>query len=53
MEQLILQLRNEFYTQLRSFALSQSSLSHLTEEEISELESAWIDLAIWKKSQSV
>ncbi|WP_164684246.1 hypothetical protein [Vibrio maerlii] len=53
MEQLVSQLKKEFYSKLRAFTQGQSTLNHLTEEELAELESAWIDLALWKKAQTL
>jgi len=51
------QLKKDFYSQiysLQSSAVSQSTstLAVLTEEELSELEAAWIELVVWKKNQT-
>jgi hypothetical protein len=55
-ETLITQLKKEFYTQLSALQSatlphSEPTLSLLTQEELSELESAWVQLSIWKKKQ--
>lgn len=52
MEQEILQLKKDFNAQLRAFPMMQSSLAHLTDEELKELQDAWVDLSIWKMGQS-
>ncbi|MDR9825579.1 hypothetical protein RCJ22_08190 [Vibrio sp. FNV 38] len=57
MKSIISQLKKDFYTQLsasQSTTLphSEPTLSFLTAEELSELESAWIQLNIWKKNQA-
>lgn len=51
------QLKKDFYSQIYSLqynAVSQSTstLAVLTEEELSELEAAWIELVVWKKNQT-
>lgn len=56
MDSITSQLKNDFYAHLRSMqaknsGISTSSVSLLTQEELSELESVWIQLAVWKKSQ--
>ncbi|MCK6261812.1 hypothetical protein KP803_00830 [Vibrio sp. ZSDE26] len=56
-ENLILQLKKDFYAKLgfihsNDFAESDPTLSLLTDEEIKVIESAWVELAIWKQKQS-
>lgn len=53
----IKQLKQDFYAQisaLQSYALPQSkpTLAFLTPEELKELEQLWVELAVWKKTQS-
>ncbi|ELB2798511.1 hypothetical protein QNE48_004456, partial [Vibrio alginolyticus] len=53
----ILQLKKDFYSQIRALQspnLPQvtSTLAVLTDEEIQELEAVWIELAVWKRSQT-
>ncbi|ADT86907.1 hypothetical protein J0676_01010 [Vibrio sp. Vb2880] len=53
----ITQLKKDFYAQisaLQSCTLPQSkpTLSILTPEELKELEQLWVELAVWKKTQS-
>lgn len=53
----ITQLKKDFYAQisaLQSYSLpqSKSTLSILTPEELKELEQLWVELAVWKKTQS-
>lgn len=53
----ITQLKKDFYAQIsavQSYTLPQSkpTLSILTPEELKELEQLWVELAVWKKSQS-
>ncbi|WP_372449736.1 hypothetical protein [Vibrio metschnikovii] len=54
---IISQLKKDFYAQIsafQSYALPQqtTTLSLLTEEELKELEQIWVELAVWKRSQS-
>ena len=56
MDNVISNLKKEFYTNVQSKKWSEQysakpSLSFLTQEELSELENAWIQLVIWKKQQ--
>ncbi|EGA70393.1 hypothetical protein VISI1226_22525 [Vibrio sinaloensis DSM 21326] len=51
------QLRKDFYAQishLQAYSLPQTkpTLSLLTEEELLELESLWVELSVWKKKQN-
>ncbi len=53
MENVILQLKKDFYSQINAIHFQNvqqqvSTLSLLTEEEIRELENMWIELAVWK-----
>ncbi|MBO0137441.1 MULTISPECIES: hypothetical protein [Vibrio] len=57
MDSVILQLKKDFYSQIRALQspnLPQvtSTLAVLTDEEIKELEAVWIELAVWKRSQT-
>ncbi|MDF2154303.1 hypothetical protein [Vibrio sp. CAU 1672] len=57
MDIVITKLKKDFYSQihaLQSPKLPQvkSTLAVLTEEELQELENAWIELVVWKKSQA-
>ncbi|MEL7291389.1 MAG: hypothetical protein AAGJ78_00760 [Pseudomonadota bacterium] len=50
------QLREDFYAHLsaiQAYALPQTkpTLSFLTEEELRELETCWIELSVWKHQQ--
>ncbi|MFM2590220.1 hypothetical protein [Vibrio sp. TBV020] len=52
----ISQLRSDFYAHISAFqayALPQTkpSLSLLSDEELRELETLWIELSVWKKQQ--
>lgn len=57
MENVISNLKKEFHTRVKSqksnerYASTKSSVSFLTQEELSELENAWVQLAVWKKAQ--
>lgn len=51
------QLKKEFYAQishLQAYALAQTkpTLALLTEEELLELESLWVEHSVWKNSQN-
>ncbi|MBY8137514.1 hypothetical protein KW500_11840 [Vibrio fluvialis] len=53
----ITQLKKDFYAQisaLQSCSLPQTkpTLSILTAEELKELEQLWVELTVWKKTQS-
>ncbi|MCG3722134.1 hypothetical protein EXA23_09630 [Vibrio cincinnatiensis] len=53
----ITQLKKDFYAQIsafQSYPLSQekTTLSLLTAEELKQLEQIWVELTVWKKSQS-
>ncbi|UFN68571.1 hypothetical protein LN249_09675 [Vibrio alginolyticus] len=57
MDSVILQLKKDFYSQIRALQTSKlpqvtSSLAVLTEEEIQKLEAVWIELTVWKRSQT-
>ncbi|HCM1036863.1 TPA: hypothetical protein N2810_002319 [Vibrio parahaemolyticus] len=57
MDSVILQLKKDFYSQIRAFQTPKlpqvtSTLAVLTDEEIQELEAAWIELTVWKRSQT-
>lgn len=57
MDSVILQLKREFHAKihaLQTYALPQSkpTLTLLTDEELQELEQVWVELAVWKKTQS-
>nr|WP_319554998.1 hypothetical protein [uncultured Vibrio sp.] len=57
MDSVISQLRNDFYAHIRAFqapTLPQvtSTLAVLTDEEIQELETAWIEFSVWKRRQA-
>lgn len=57
MDTITSQLKKDFYAQLRSMqpksnGITTSSVSLLTEEELSELATVWIQLSVWKKKQS-
>lgn len=50
------QLRNDFYAHIQAvqaYALPQTkpTLSLLSEEELRELETLWIELSVWKSQQ--
>ncbi|WP_167469888.1 hypothetical protein [Vibrio aquaticus] len=50
------QLRNDFYARIQAvqaYALPQTkpTLSLLSEEELRELETLWIELSVWKSQQ--
>ncbi|WP_167494616.1 MULTISPECIES: hypothetical protein [Vibrio] len=56
MEKVITSLKKEFKARIQSPKRNEayatpSSLSFLTQEELSELENAWVQLAVWKKTQ--
>ncbi|GAL12200.1 hypothetical protein JCM19233_3192 [Vibrio astriarenae] len=56
METLISQLKKDFYSQLsasqsKTLPHSAPTLSLLTAEELLELETAWVQLNVWKKNQ--
>ncbi|MGC9421448.1 hypothetical protein [Vibrio sp.] len=53
----ITQLKKDFYAQIGAFqshSLPQekTTLSLLTSEELKQLEEIWVELTVWKKSQS-
>lgn len=53
----VAQLKKEFYAQLSALQIhsapqSKPTLSVLTDEELRQLEQMWIELCVWKKSQS-
>jgi hypothetical protein len=55
-DNVISNLKKEFYTHVRSDKWAEkysakSSISTLTQEELSELENAWVQLVIWKQTQ--
>ncbi|KII79495.1 hypothetical protein [Vibrio renipiscarius] len=57
MESILVQLRQEFYSHIRSLQAyaqpnSQPTLSVLTEDELKELEHAWIELSVWQRAQA-
>ncbi len=57
MDSQVTQLRKNFYQQVRAdkkYIIPEvcSTLSLLTDEELKQIEQAWVELAIWKKSQS-
>ncbi|MCG7515535.1 hypothetical protein [Vibrio sp. MMH1-50] len=57
MDSVITQLKRDFYSQIRALQSPKlpqvtSSLAVLTDEEIQELEAVWIELAVWKRSQT-
>jgi hypothetical protein len=56
-DSVISQLKKDFYTRLSSLQgytvpQSDSTLSLLTDEELQELQNRWVELKVWKKSQS-
>ncbi|MGF1755349.1 hypothetical protein L4C33_17360 [Vibrio makurazakiensis] len=56
MENVISNLKKEFHTRVKSQNSSEryqapSSVSFLTQEELAELENAWVQLIVWKKAQ--
>ncbi|MEZ9314979.1 hypothetical protein [Vibrio lentus] len=56
MDNLISNLKKEFHTHVQSDKLGEkysakSSISTLTQEELTELENAWVQLVIWKQTQ--
>ena len=56
MDNLISNLKKEFNTHVQSDNLekkhsAKSSISTLTQEELAELENAWVQLVIWKQTQ--
>jgi hypothetical protein len=55
-DNVISNLKQEFHTHVQSDKWrekdsAKSSISTLTEEELTELENAWVQLAIWKQTQ--
>ncbi|SHO56415.1 hypothetical protein [Vibrio quintilis] len=57
MDSQVTQLRKNFYQQVQAdkkYTMPEvcSTLSLLTEEELKQIEQVWVELAIWKKSQS-
>ncbi|WCP81235.1 hypothetical protein PQE20_04365 [Vibrio harveyi] len=57
MDSVITQLKKDFYSQIRALQSPKlpqvtSSLAVLTDEEIQELEAVWVELAVWKRSQT-
>ena len=56
MNNLISNLKKEFHTHVQSDNWGEkysakSSISTLTQEELTELENAWVQLVIWKQTQ--
>lgn len=56
MDNVISNLKKEFYSHVQSEQWAdkysaKSTMSLLTQEELTELENAWIQLVIWKKKQ--
>ncbi|MDN3701508.1 hypothetical protein ACFFUO_08195 [Vibrio artabrorum] len=57
MDKVILNLKKEFHTHVQSDNWAEkysakSSISTLTPEELAELENAWVQLVIWKRTQT-
>ncbi|GAL30136.1 hypothetical protein JCM19239_2552 [Vibrio variabilis] len=57
MEAVISQLKKDFYAHLRSSngasaSSTSKTMSLLTEEELTELENVWVQLAVWKQKQA-
>ncbi|MDV6253862.1 hypothetical protein [Vibrio sp. EA2] len=57
MDSVISQLRKDFYAHIRAMQALKlpqvtSTLAVLTEEEIQELETVWIEFAVWKRRQT-
>ncbi|PFG56450.1 hypothetical protein ATG66_2783 [Vibrio sp. ES.051] len=57
MDSVISQLKQDFYSQIRALQTPKlpqvtSTLAVLTDEEIQELEAVWIELTVWKRSQT-
>ncbi|MCL9775858.1 hypothetical protein [Vibrio methylphosphonaticus] len=57
MEAAINQLKKDFYAHLKSYQEPKASngsktLSILTQDELTELENVWIQLAVWKQKQA-
>ncbi|KIN10918.1 3-demethylubiquinone-9 3-methyltransferase [Vibrio mytili] len=57
MDSVISQLKKDFYAHLRALQTPKlpqvtSTLNVLSDEEIQELESAWIELTVWKRNQT-
>ena len=57
MDSVISQLRKDFHAHIRAMQALKlpqvtSTLAVLTDEEIQELEAVWIELAVWKRSQT-
>nr|WP_220503492.1 hypothetical protein [Vibrio splendidus] len=55
-DNVISNLKKEFHTRVRSDKWAEkysakSSISTLTQEELNELENAWVQLVIWKQTQ--
>lgn len=56
MESIISQLKKDFKKQVFSFSIDapeRSTTSILTEEELNELQNAWVQLTIWKQSHTI
>ncbi|MCW8332923.1 hypothetical protein [Vibrio paucivorans] len=56
MESLISQLKKDFYARLNllqrnALPHTKPTLSFLTEEELRELETVWVELSVWKVNQ--
>lgn len=56
-EKLILKLKEDFYVRLgliptESLSEADPTFSLLTEEELEQLELAWIELALWQEKQN-
>lgn len=54
---IVAQLKKEFHAQLsalQAYSVPQSkpTLSLLTDEELRQLEQIWVELCVWKRSQS-
>ncbi len=57
MEAAIIQFKKDFYAHIKSMhgakaGEQKNTLAVLTEEELAELENAWIQLAVWKQQQA-
>ncbi|MGR5211106.1 hypothetical protein ACPV4A_11190 [Vibrio rotiferianus] len=57
MDSVISQLKKDFYSQIRALQSPKlpqvtSTLAILSDEELQELENAWIELVVWKNKQT-
>ncbi|MDW6003866.1 hypothetical protein [Vibrio mangrovi] len=57
MDPQVIQLKKDFYQQIMTqhsytFPNTSSTLSLLTDEELEQIERVWIELIMWKKSQT-